>query len=55
MSDIMQFAGNVKWRKSLFDCTGAPYQQIVDALISNIPERSKTVTLVFEREISDGV
>ncbi len=52
MSDIMQFAGNVKWRKSLFDCTGAPYQQIVDALISNIPERSKTVTLVFERETS---
>lgn len=55
MSDIMQFAGNVKWRKSLFDCTGAPYQQIVDALISNIPERSKTVTLVFERETSGSL
>jgi hypothetical protein len=50
-SDIAMFAGNVKWRKSVFDTTLAPWQQIVDALLSNTAERSQTVTLVFEREV----
>lgn len=49
-SDIMMFAGNVKWRKSIFDTTGAPWQQVVDALVSNTAERSEFVTLIFERE-----
>jgi hypothetical protein len=52
-SDIMMFAGNLKWRKSVFETAGAPWQQIVDALLSNTVERSKTVTLVFERETPD--
>jgi hypothetical protein len=52
-SDIAMFAGNVKWRKSVFDATGAPWQQTVDALLSNTAERSTTVTLVFERETPD--
>ena len=30
---------------------GAPWQQTVDALLSNTKERSDDVTLVFEREI----
>ena len=30
---------------------GAPWQQLVDALVSNTAERSDTVSLVFEREI----
>jgi len=51
-SDIMQFAGNVKWRKSIFDTTGAPWQATVDALLSNTAERSSVVSLVFERPIS---
>lgn len=51
-SDIMMFAGNIKWRKSIFDTAGAPWQQTVDALLSNTAERSETVTLVFERELS---
>mmetsp|Transcript_32231 Transcript_32231/g.71016 ORF Transcript_32231/g.71016 Transcript_32231/m.71016 type:complete len:206 (-) Transcript_32231:147-764(-) len=50
-SDIMQFAGNIKWRKSVFDTTGAPWQATVDALVSNTEERSESVTLVFEREL----
>ena len=71
----MMFAGNVKWRKSIFDTTGAPWQnvtnkhpsglvrsrfyndfidlKVVDALLSNTSERSKTVTLVFEREVAE--
>ena len=52
-SDIMNFAGMVKWQKSLFDCTGAPWSQIVDALVSNTPDRGDTVTLVFERELAE--
>jgi len=43
--------GNIKWRKSVFDATGAPWTQVVDAFLSNTSERSKTVTLVFEREV----
>lgn len=50
-SDIMMFAGNVKWRKSVFFTAGAPWQETVDALLSNTAERSDEVTLVFEREI----
>ena len=51
-SDIAQFAGNVKWRKSIFDTAGAPWDQVVEALVSNTSERSTTVTLVFEREVA---
>ena len=51
-SDIMMFAGNIRWRKSIFETTGAPWQQVVDALLSNTKERSEYVTLVFERELS---
>lgn len=49
------FAGNVKWRKSIFDATGAPWQQTIDALVSNTKERSDEVTLVFERELAADV
>jgi hypothetical protein len=27
--DIMMFAGNVKWSKSIFDCTGAPWSAVI--------------------------
>lgn len=30
---------------------GAPWQEVLNALMSNTEERSDTVTLVFEREI----
>jgi hypothetical protein len=52
-SDIMSFAGNVKWRRSVFDTTGAPWEQIVQALTSNTAERCSQVSLVFEREVDD--
>ena len=47
------FAGNIRWRKSVFDTTGAPWDQTVEALLSNTEERSKTVCLVFERPIDE--
>jgi hypothetical protein len=51
-SDIGMFAGNIRWRMSVFDTTGAPWDQVVEALVSNTEERSKTVTLVFERPLT---
>ena len=50
-SDIMMFAGNVRWRKSVFFTAGAPWQETLNALMSNTAERSSEVSLVFEREI----
>ncbi len=35
----------------MFMMIGAPWQQLVDALLSNTSERSDTVSLVFEREL----
>ena len=52
-SDIMSFAGNVKWRRSVFDTTGAPWDKVVEALVSNTAERCRSVSLVFERELED--
>ena len=49
-SDIAQFAGNIKWRQGIFDTTGAQWEQVVAALLSNTEERIDSVTLVFERE-----
>ena len=39
--------------RSFFSFLGAPWDEIVNALLSNTEERSKTVTLVFERELPD--
>ena len=50
-ADISMFAGSIKLRKSIFDCTLAPWEKVVEALTSNTAERSKTVTLIFEREV----
>eukprot|EP01041_Mallomonas_annulata_P005295 gene5295-10588_t len=49
-TDIMAFAGNVKWRKGIFETSGAPWSQILDALLSNTPDKTTDVTIVFERE-----
>lgn len=53
-SDIFSFAGQIKWKKSVFDVTGAPWDETIKALVSNTAERSKSVTLVFERESLDN-
>ena len=52
-SDIVSFAGNIKWRRSVFDTTGAPWEQVVQALTSNTAERCSQVSLVFEREVDE--
>jgi hypothetical protein len=52
-NDILSFAGVMEWKKSIFDCTGAPWDKVVDALLTNTPERSTTVTLIYERPLDD--
>lgn len=49
-SDIVNVAGNIRWKRAVFDTTGAPWEQVVKALQSNA-ERSEEVTLIFERAI----
>jgi len=49
-SDIASFAGNIKTRPALFDTTGAQWDAVVSALVSNTEERTDSVTLVFERD-----
>ena len=52
-SDIAQFAGNIKWRRGIFDTTGAQWDNTVAALLSNTAERTDIVTLVFERDTGE--
>lgn len=52
-NDILSFAGVVEWKRSVFDCTGAPWTQVVEALTSNTAERSQTVTLIYERPLDE--
>ena len=49
-SDIASFAGNIKTRPAIFDTTGAQWDAVVSALVSNTEERTDAVTLVFERD-----
>ena len=37
----------------MFDTTGAPREQVVQALTSNTAERCSQVSLVFEREVDE--
>lgn len=54
-SDIVSVAGNIRWKRAVFDTTGAPWEQVVKALQSNA-ERSDEVTMIFERaEEGEGV
>jgi hypothetical protein len=49
------FAGELKWQCTIFDVIKAKaWEQVVNALTSNIMERTDEVVLIFERPI-DGV
>eukprot|EP00965_Chrysotila_dentata_P206877 6183794-Pleurochrysis_carterae.AAC.3 len=44
------FGGAIGWQLSLFDVNKAKtWDEVVNALVSNTPERTDSVTLVFER------
>lgn len=51
-SDIINVAGNVKWKRAIFDTLSAPWEEVIRALQSNV-ERSDEVTMVFERALEE--
>lgn len=50
VSTVASFGGAIGWQISLFDVAKAKsFDEVVEALVSNTPERTDQVTLVFER------
>jgi hypothetical protein len=49
-STVASFAGGLSWQIGLFDVDkAASFEEVVEALVSNTPERTDFVTLVWER------
>jgi len=50
VSSAMSFAGNIGWQCSLLDLTKAKsWNEVVEALTSNVPQRTDEVLMLFER------
>ncbi len=50
ISTAASFGGAIGWQIGLFDVArAASWDEVVEALVSNTPERTDSVTLVFER------
>lgn len=50
MTTAASFSGAIGWQCSLFDVTKASqWEEVVEALVSNTPDRTDEVLLVFER------
>lgn len=47
------FNPEAKPRRCLFVSEGQPYQQVIDALVANTPEKTREIVMVFERPLSD--
>jgi hypothetical protein len=53
VATAMAFSGGVQWQCTLFDVMKARvWQEVVEALVSNTPQRTNEVVLVFERPSS---
>lgn len=52
MDTVASFGGMLSWKMGLFDVAKAKdWDELVDKLVSNTPERTDEVILVFERPI----
>mmetsp|Transcript_25701 Transcript_25701/g.83018 ORF Transcript_25701/g.83018 Transcript_25701/m.83018 type:complete len:175 (-) Transcript_25701:372-896(-) len=50
VSTVASFGGAIGWQVNLFDVSKAKtFDEVVEALVSNRPERTDQVTLIFER------
>lgn len=48
------FAGGVSWQCNMFDILAAGrWEEVVEALVSNVPERTDEVVLIFERPLEE--
>lgn len=54
MTTAASFAGGLQWQCSMFDVTRAKsWEQVVEALTSNVPDRTDEVVLIFERPLAE--
>jgi hypothetical protein len=54
LSTAASFSGAIGWQCSLFDVTKAnSWEEVVQALVSNTPQRTDEVVLIFERQRKD--
>ncbi|GFH60220.1 hypothetical protein CTEN210_16696 [Chaetoceros tenuissimus] len=54
VSTAASFSGAIGWQCSLFDVTKAnTWEEVVEALVSNTPQRTDEVVLIFERKVAD--
>lgn len=52
LSTAASFGGAIGWQCSLFDVTKATsWEEVVQALVSNTPQRTDEVVLIFERKM----
>ena len=54
METAAAFGGALKWQCTLFDVLKAKrWEQVVEALVSNVPQRTDEVLLIFERPMKE--
>mmetsp|Transcript_27186 Transcript_27186/g.41349 ORF Transcript_27186/g.41349 Transcript_27186/m.41349 type:complete len:178 (-) Transcript_27186:1343-1876(-) len=54
MTTAASFAGGLAWQVSMFDVANAnSWDQVVEALTSNVPDRTDEVVLIFERPLAE--
>jgi len=54
ISTAASFSGAIGWQCTLFDVMKAnKWEEVVEALVSNTPQRTDEVVLVFERAIDE--
>ena len=55
VTTAMSFAGGISWQCSMFDVMRAKrWEDVVEALTSNVEQRTDEVVLLFERPIAGG-
>jgi len=54
VSSAAAFSGGIGWQCSLFDVMRASaWEQVIEALVSNVEQRTDEVVLLFERPLAD--
>jgi len=52
VTTVASFAGGISWQCNLFDVLKASaWEEVVEALTSNVPQRTDEIVLVFERPL----
>ena len=55
ITTAMSFSGGISWQCSMFDVARASrWEDVVEALVSNVPDRTNEVILLFERPLPEA-